>query len=235
MDFKINPCLKNFTLDGNNVCDLCQKKLVTEKELATLDLSCKDEEVCVITTVSRVNASYLTNAIRVARVAILIVFGSSLFTLRGFAQEAIAQLQSNLYTSVEQTQEAIIRGSLIDKETGEPLPFANVYISHQGTLIGCVSDFDGKFSLQLPRIDELSLPITLKISLIGYESYEIQISKLIPDGIVVLDPIELGYDEDQFSVGLIFEPSPFHDIMDPNAHRSTTIKSEEIKRSPYRK
>ena len=39
-----------------------------------------------------------------------------------------------------------IMGKVIDAETSEPIPFANVYF--KGTTIGATSDFDGNFSIE---------------------------------------------------------------------------------------
>lgn len=45
-------------------------------------------------------------------------------------------------------QEGTLRGTIIDKETGETLPFATVVL--QGTTTGTQTDLDGKFFLKLP-------------------------------------------------------------------------------------
>ena len=55
-----------------------------------------------------------------------------------------------------------ISGTVYDGETGDPLPFTDVYI--KGTTIGTTTDFDGKYSLLLPHKD-----VELVFSFVGYE------------------------------------------------------------------
>ena len=59
-----------------------------------------------------------------------------------------------------------LTGLLTDKETNnEPLPFANVLI--KGTTIGTTTDFDGKYSIQVPAGTH-----TIEFSFLGYKSVE---------------------------------------------------------------
>ena len=57
-----------------------------------------------------------------------------------------------------------IRGTVIDKETKEPLPF--VAIAFKGTSIGTTTDFDGKYELSSQFATE-----TLEVSFIGYTTF----------------------------------------------------------------
>lgn len=58
-----------------------------------------------------------------------------------------------------------IKGKVRDAETGEAIFSANVII--KGTTKGVTTDFDGEFTIEVP-----SLPATLQISFIGYETKE---------------------------------------------------------------
>ena len=64
--------------------------------------------------------------------------------------------------------EVVIHGKIIDKETGETLPFVNVEVKELN--IGTSTDFDGKFTLKIPPKDLES--VELKISYLGYENYD---------------------------------------------------------------
>jgi hypothetical protein len=44
-----------------------------------------------------------------------------------------------------------ITGTVIDGDFNEPLPFANILVQETGT--GVTSDFDGKYSFELPAGD----------------------------------------------------------------------------------
>lgn len=56
-----------------------------------------------------------------------------------------------------------IMGSVKDSETGEPIPFANVYFA--GTTIGVTSDFDGNYSIESKTVTD-----TLVASVMGFVS-----------------------------------------------------------------
>jgi hypothetical protein len=231
MNFEIVPCLKSFKLDQNNVCDLCQKRIVKESELTDSDLT-SDDEVCVVTTIKRASAAYLTDPIRITRMAILVVFGTSLFSLNAIAQDTIESIQST-YQEQPAEYHFQINGTIYDKTYGEPLPFVTIRV--KDTKLGCHSDFDGRFALKLTSY-QVHYPLTLQVEYIGFETMEIVIDEpLKPDQIHFLGDIEMIEDHNTISVGIIIYEVPEFDIMDPNAHRSTKIGGDELRKSPYRK
>ncbi len=61
------------------------------------------------------------------------------------------------------SQPATISGSVFDDKTGETLPGVTVFL--EGTTLGTLTDFDGKFTLQVPPGK-----YTLRISFISYET-----------------------------------------------------------------
>ena len=65
-----------------------------------------------------------------------------------------------------------IRGKVIDKSTGEPLPFANVII--EGTTIGAATDLNGEYII-------VNVPVeiyTLVASMMGYSSMKVEDVKI---------------------------------------------------------
>ena len=83
------------------------------------------------------------------------------------------------------SQNGIIRGTVVDDETGEPLFAANIGIL--GTSIGTAADFDGKFELS-------TSPGTYKItiSFIGYNSLELTDVIVKSDEVNLLNDIRLS-------------------------------------------
>ncbi len=72
-----------------------------------------------------------------------------------------------------------VTGMLTDKEmNGEPLPFANVFI--KGTTIGGTTDFDGKYTFEVPIGNQ-----TIVFSFVGYQTIEKQIVIKANETIVV--------------------------------------------------
>ncbi|MBK7335581.1 MAG: carboxypeptidase-like regulatory domain-containing protein [Saprospirales bacterium] len=73
-------------------------------------------------------------------------------------------------------QTLTISGSVLDYDTDEPIPFANVYL-HQ-TTIGVAADFDGKYSITFPA----GKADSLVVSAIGYVTAKKKIGKGYPAG-----------------------------------------------------
>ena len=75
----------------------------------------------------------------------------------------LISISFNTYSQVTK-----VRGKIIEKGTNEPLPFVN--INFKGTTIGCITDFDGNYSLEArEKVD------TLVISYIGYKTIKTEI------------------------------------------------------------
>jgi hypothetical protein len=72
-------------------------------------------------------------------------------------------LMCNIMTAQDFTQ--TIRGTVIDKTTGLPIPGANVIILDSNPLIGTATVTDGKFRLEKVKIGR----IDIKVSFIGYD------------------------------------------------------------------
>ncbi|GAB3342892.1 TonB-dependent receptor [Marivirga atlantica] len=73
-------------------------------------------------------------------------------------------------TSIAVAQnENVVTGQVVDGDTNEPLPGANVVI--QGTSIGTTTDIEGNFSLPVP-----TKSITLEIRFIGFKPYSISLN-----------------------------------------------------------
>ncbi|MDG1135303.1 MAG: carboxypeptidase-like regulatory domain-containing protein, partial [Bacteroidales bacterium] len=72
-------------------------------------------------------------------------------------------------------QEGALQGTVLDKETNEPIPFANIVLEIKGTQVGgATSDFDGKYQIK---------PLTpgkynLKATFVGYKT-------LLIEGIII--------------------------------------------------
>ena len=77
-------------------------------------------------------------------------------------------LASGNPSAVDQ-QQIKVSGKIIDVATGEALPGVNIVI--KGTVIGAISDVDGKYSLTLPDRNA-----TLVFSFLGYVSQEIPVN-----------------------------------------------------------
>ena len=69
-----------------------------------------------------------------------------------------------------------LKGMLIDSSNNDPMPFAKVVI--KGTKIGVSSDFDGRFTLQIP--DSIKTEkLMIVVSSIGYQRTEILFDRTI--------------------------------------------------------
>lgn len=78
-------------------------------------------------------------------------------------------------------QQIRVTGTITDVETGEPLPGVNILV--EGTTIGVVSDFDGKYSIEVPSNDK-----TLVFSYVGYNTQKVAMAgKSVIDVALVAD------------------------------------------------
>jgi TonB-linked SusC/RagA family outer membrane protein len=103
-----------------------------------------------------------------------VLIGSSLFLASvGMSQVASASGES-VFTSVSKSSKTLqqanktITGTIIDSN-GETVIGANVVV--KGTTVGTVTDFDGKFTLDVPK------GAILQISYIGYNDVEVPVGK----------------------------------------------------------
>lgn len=79
----------------------------------------------------------------------------------------------------------ILKGTIIDSSTGKGVPYANVAAKY--TVHGTTTDLDGHFTLHLDN------PCQLKVTSIGYESIELEITKEILLGELPLNLMLLPY------------------------------------------
>jgi outer membrane receptor protein involved in Fe transport len=82
-----------------------------------------------------------------------------------------------------------ISGSVKEAKTGEPIPGANIKVV--GKSIGTTSDFDGNFSLKIAQ----NPPFSLEISLIGFSSKTVEVTKINQILNVLLDESATALDE----------------------------------------
>ena len=88
--------------------------------------------------------------------------------------------------STTMAAQSTLVGFVKDGDTGEPMFSASVMVD--GTSQGVMTDFDGRFSINVA-----SLPVTLNVSFIGYSLKQVQVTqanqrievKLIPDQILI--------------------------------------------------
>ncbi len=129
--------------------------------------------------------------------------------------------QSNYYryTDAKFTK---VKGTVLDKATGEPLPYCAIMVD--GTNIGTMTDMDGKFKIVLPEN-----AINLKVSYIGYNTQTLAInreemkifmleSNVRLDEVAVYDKVDYGWD---FKDGA---------EADEDAYYSSGIKGESNKK-----
>ena len=83
----------------------------------------------------------------------------------------------------------VIHGIIKDTETSQPLPYANIYIKN--TYIGTISNPDGHYQLEIPRI-----PVEIIVSYIGYETRTILIEDNFSQELnILLTPVPIQLQE----------------------------------------
>lgn len=98
--------------------------------------------------------------------ALLITFGSALFSLDLKAQKAVDQFK---YQSENEFQDVVIIKGRVTDDEGESVPFTNVYFTpDSGKVVGTAADVEGYYSLQIPKSLINSVDLEIKFSSIGY-------------------------------------------------------------------
>lgn len=131
------------------------------------------------------------------------------------------------YTQAQYT----LKGSILDKQTRVPLPFATILFNSQERL-GTIADIDGYFSLSLPQ-----LPDSLTISYLGYHSQVLQIDKL-SDSILNLEILLLQSNFSLSEVRIEAERNPALKIIQKvieNKDRNNPQKVSSFKCETYNK
>lgn len=92
----------------------------------------------------------------------------------------------------QQDDKLVLKGTVIDAQTQEPIPFANLGLL--GTVAGVASDMDGKFELSIPPKYALH---KVRVSAVGYATVEYKAHEFQgnPDFIIRLRPVTYGIGE----------------------------------------
>jgi hypothetical protein len=125
--------------------------------------------------------------------------------------------------------QSALQGYVMDRETEEPIPFANIVIYQNGEMItGGTTDFDGRYTIKPIK----SGYYDVKVSYIGYKNLEMKGIVLNADNITFQDfkvqPSTMllqGVQIVEYSVPLIDKDEPF---------QGGTIKAENISKMPTR-
>ena len=80
-----------------------------------------------------------------------------------------------MYVGMSAQAQRTIAGTMQDAETSEPIPFSNVYVKR--TLVGTLTDLDGRFSLTIPAGKD-----TVWFGAMGYAEQYIRVSALDKTG-----------------------------------------------------
>jgi outer membrane receptor protein involved in Fe transport len=123
-------------------------------------------------------------------------------------------------------QSGSLEGKITDKNTGEPVPFANVVAKRNGNQIaGVTSDFDGNYTIK--PLDPGTYDIS--VSFVGYGAVTLE-------GIVVSSN-KITFRDVKISEGIDIEEVVIKDekpLLDPDNLGGKTVTSEEIKAMPTR-
>ncbi|MCB9189484.1 MAG: carboxypeptidase-like regulatory domain-containing protein [Flavobacteriales bacterium] len=119
-----------------------------------------------------------------------------------------------------------IKGKVFDKDTKEPIPFANVHVMASGEMVGSQTNFDGKYTLKpLP-----AGKYDIVVSCVGYQTYTITGNEVKPDQITFADSVLLSSD-------LLLPPVIVEakiNIIEVETHNKVTINSKAIAISPVK-
>ena len=92
---------------------------------------------------------------------------------------AVQPVQAKLVDAAPgDTTAVIVRGRVIDRETGEPCVGVSVML--KGTILGVATNLDGNFAIRVPKGSKL------QFFYVGYEDYEYEVTEPVDDGEIVI-------------------------------------------------
>ena len=121
-----------------------------------------------------------------------------------------------MFVSLSVFSQGIVNGKIVDDNNGIPLSGANVV--ETGTSNGTISDFDGKFSLEVSNNEG-----SLSISYLGF--LEKTVSYSITNGEVTLKPISLSQNADELTEVVVIGTG----VIDLASDRKTPVAVSTIK------
>jgi len=126
------------------------------------------------------------------------------------------------------TGNCTLKGKVIDAETNEPIPFANVVVFKNNKIVaGASSDFDGYFTIKpLP-----SGYFDIKVSYIGYNNQQKNSIRFTSNKTTFLDFNLTASSESIDEVMVVAYSIP---IVSENTYNNSTFSSEEIYKMPGR-
>ena len=199
MNFKLqvpNPCSEKWnkmqTIPNGKHCESCDKNLVDLRSLNNqqiYDLVNVDSELCGLLSESQLQSEFnFQEEYSFSKLGLVVSFASliafvnpvkSQETTGATVIKPLTNLPSKLIISEKinnvESDTVLIKGKVIDVHTNEPLPFVKVFMK-SNKRIGANSDFDGKFTLLIPRV-EFENPVVLLCQYLGYTNIEMVITE----------------------------------------------------------
>ncbi len=131
-------------------------------------------------------------------------------------------------TAFTQNTSGEIKGKVFELETGEALPFANVYVKKGERLIGTTTDFDGKFTLK--PLDPGTYNLT--ISYVGMDTVLVKSLTVASEKITYIDDVHMA--SSMFGVVNVVWTPPVIDKGNPSIEHigMKEIQNSALVRSP---
>lgn len=232
----LSPCTLNWSdLSGkekSKFCSECSKSIPNLTGLSQMEIlefhKKKKGKLCGKVSYSQLTAVNNFSPLKQFIIALVLVFGTSLFTMSFQAQDTLKKIQQNIQLGQDSTF-TTISGIVVDEEN-EPVPFCNVRLENNGYKIRTSTDFGGKFKLHFHWRNSDS--IQLFIDYIGLEKKSIIIDKS-ENKYIQLEKIILK-ESDYMMVGLIYIEEPPIVPKEPDDIRKTTFGRDEIEKHPNR-
>lgn len=167
------------------------------------------------------------------RMAFAAVFILGLSSTALFGQETSSPYEvvnSHAENSVEEMK-VKIRGTILEEDTGEPIPFARVWIEVKGERFAAMSDFDGRYQINVPMSLAAGRDLVLNVQYIGYEDLRVEgIVCKSTDEVVVVD-VELKQYGCYIIVGIVINSENDARIdKNPYDFGKTVIKGDDLRR-----
>ncbi len=185
---------------GRNICNQLKevrKRIAEENDIPLEIAECTYKGECRGTCPRceaevRYLESALSDRLRLGRVATVAGFALGLATTTVQAQNEVPEIYIGepIDSTHQVVSKGVLKGTVIDSRTKEPLPFVNVILKKDGKMINVsITDFDGVYTIKpIP-----SGKYTIEVSALGYHRFVREGVLVKPTGFTICD-VSLGVD-----------------------------------------
>lgn len=218
---------------GGFNCEACSRVITDFRGMSNEEIMevirQRGGKTCGILRSSQVINPVRSNIETLFRAAFVFVFLLGLSTTSAIAQDTLEAPTAVIDTNAV-SKSYIVSGTLKDEETLEPLVFAQVSVMVGGKVYGAVTDFDGKYKIEIPEGFSADQKLELQVRYVGYQTLIVEDLEFKELHEVNYCDLELKLRTDHELAGYVIILEERLLIGDPYDFNKTVIEGDDLRR-----